>query len=323
MKLFQSIRSTNSRLSRYNTNTIISVASLSTKIASSIPVELGIVTPRRTVPNTIQYPEYYHTGKPHVCEDVKYYQNIEMIKIRKSAKLARKMLDYACSIAKAGMTTEEIDILAHEEIIRNGAYPSPINYYGFPKAICTSVNEVVCHGIPDNRILIDGDVLSIDVSIYLDGYHGDNCKTIIVGNSSSSRNDSAKKLIKVTEEAMMAGISVCKPGACLSKIGEAIESVAKANSYSVIHEFLGHGTGPILHMKPLVRHYKNREKFTLMPGMVFTVEPILCEGSRRIEMWADGWTAATVDGGLAAQFEHQVHITEHGYEILTLPDRRS
>lgn len=290
----------------------------SKKEYSYFPISPGNVSPMRSIPKSIKHPEYSITGVPHNTGNTIFTvksNTEELKKLKKSAQLARRMLEFACSLAKPGMSTDEIDQLTHNEIIKNCAYPSPINYCGFPKAICTSINEVVCHGIPDDRKLQEGDILSIDVSIFLDGYHGDNCGTIIVGNKS---DDIGVKLIKATQEALDAGIAVCKPGACLSSIGEAIENVASSYKFKVIHEFLGHGTGPNLHMSPMVRHYKNNTKLTLVPGMIFTIEPILCEGSRKIALWSDGWTAVTVDGGRAAQFEHEVYITENGAEILTL-----
>eukprot|EP01035_Chromulina_nebulosa_P017924 gene17924-23545_t len=226
------------------------------------------------------------------------------------------MLDFANSKVCVGITTDEIDRLTHEEIIKHGAYPSPINYYGFPKSICTSVNEVVCHGIPDNRPLENGDVISIDISLYLDGFHGDNCGTVIVGEGDSN----LEHLIKTTQQALDNAIEICKPGAKLSDIGKTIENFANENNFQVIHEFCGHGTGKYLHMLPFVCHYNNTDDLKLAQGMVFTIEPIVVEGDRKIETWEDGWTAVTVDRGRAAQFEHEVLITKNGVEVLTLPD---
>ena len=200
-----------------------------------------------------------------------------------------------------------------------GAYPSPINYRGFPKAICTSVNEVVCHGIPDSRVIEAGDVVSIDVSLYLDGMHGDNCGTVISGDPDMSLSDSnVISLVQATQLALDESIAICKPGECISTIGNVIESVAANNDVRIIHEFCGHGTGEKLHMPPFVRHFRNRDRVEMVPGMIFTIEPILVQGSRRMHVWQDGWTAATLDGGLGAQFEHEVLITEDGCEVLTV-----
>jgi methionyl aminopeptidase len=272
----------------------------------------------REVPTHISAPEYAKTGRPHPAYDaICVFRGEEIRQMRSSAKLAREMLDFACSLVKEGLSTEEIDRKTHEMIVSRGAYPSPINYAGFPKAICTSVNEVACHGIPDSRELINGDLLSIDVSIYQNGFHGDNCGTVVVGGVNET-DEVGRLVVDKTEEALLKSIDVCGPGACLSDIGQCIHEVAEASDLHVIKEFCGHGLGSILHMKPLVKHYPNSDRLTLVPGMIFTVEPILTEGSSKIVIWDDGWTAATVDGGRAAQFEHEVLITENGYEILTI-----
>jgi methionyl aminopeptidase len=288
----------------------------SRKIGSDFPVEPGIVSPMQTVPSHIGRPEYASNGRPHSASygQVFTYAGAELEKMRSSAKLAREMLEFSCSLVKPGISTDEIDRRTFEEIIKKGAYPSPINYAGFPKAICTSVNEVCCHGIPDSRELREGDVIAIDVSIFKDGVHGDNCKTVIAGEG----DEAAHRLINATEEALNRAISVCGPTACLSDIGEAIEQVAANNDLRIIHEFCGHGLGSILHMYPLIKHFRNYEKLPLVPGMVFTIEPILVEGSRKITTWDDGWTAVCVDGGRSAQFEHEVLITENGAEVITV-----
>ncbi len=185
------------------------------------PVLKGIVSPMRAVPPSIKAPEYAVSGMPREAPNAIITYNEDQIKdIRKSARLARKMLEFALSLAKPGVTTEEIDIATHQEIVKHGAYPSPINYRGFPKAICTSPNEVVCHGIPDSRPLKDGDVLSIDVSIYLNGYHGDNCGTVIVGKP---KDEESVRLVDTAKRALMAGIETCRPGSLLCDIGKAVE----------------------------------------------------------------------------------------------------
>lgn len=284
------------------------------------PVAPGVVSAMRAVPRTVQWPEYATTGEPrYISENAKprQYTEAEIVKARRSASLARKMLEYACALARSpGITTEEIDRLTHEEIVKHGAYPSPINYRGFPKAICTSVNEVVCHGIPDNRPLVNGDIISIDVSLFLDGMHGDNCATVMCGGDGSG-DAAGLKLIDATKDALDEAVQACGPGVCLTQIGEAIHRVALRNDLRIVHEFCGHGTGEVLHMPPFVRHFRNNFKQPLLPGMVFTIEPILVEGSRRVSTWDDGWTVFTLDGGRGAQFEHEVLITPHGAEVIT------
>ena len=296
-------------------------------IGSAFAVEPGKISPMRTVPPEIMRPEYANGDMPGEARSniPRVYNADEIVKARRAARLARKMLDFANNLASDytnGYSTEDVDRLTHEEIVKHGAYPSPINYRGFPKAICTSVNEVVCHGIPDSRVIEKGDLVSIDVSLYLDGFHGDNCGSIIAGEGDA--DDPTEKrsldLIAATKEALEKAIAICGPGQCFSQIGEVIEQVAANRDYRIIHEFCGHGTGELLHMPPFVRHFRNNDRVQMMPGNIFTIEPILVEGSRRMHVWKDGWTAATSDGGRGAQFEHEVLITDTGYEILTISE---
>ena len=236
--------------------------------------------------------------------------------MRVSARLARNMLEFACSLVQVGISTEDIDRLTHEEIVKNNAYPSPVNYAGFPKAICTSINEVCCHGIPDSRLLEKGDIISIDVSVYKEGYHGDNCATIIVGGVCDNRG---KELIYATQEALNEAISICGPGVKFCEIGGRIEKVASNYDLEVQHEFMGHGLGSMLHMSPLIAHYSHSDNTEMKPGMIFTIEPIFLEGSRDCLRWADNWSSVSVDFGRSAQFEHEILITSTGHEILTVP----
>ncbi|CAI5519640.1 unnamed protein product [Closterium sp. Naga37s-1] len=212
-----------------------------------------------------------------------------------------------------GVTTDEIDRAVHEMIIEAGAYPSPLNYAGFPKSVCTSVNECICHGIPDSRPLEDGDIINIDVTVYLNGYHGDTSKTFYCGNVSNA----AKKLVEVTEEALNAAIAVCGPDAEFKKIGQAIHAMADKHSYGVVRKFIGHGVGSVFHAGPAVLHYRNNEPGRMQVGQTFTIEPMFTMGGVRDVMWDDGWTAVTADGTLTAQFEHTLLITETGVEVLT------
>ena len=277
------------------------------------------------IPADIERPEYAEDGEPAeaVSQQPRIYDEEEIVRARFAGRLARKMLDFANSLAVQPdkYTTDQIDTLTREEIAKHRAYPSPLNYRGFPKSICTSVNEVVCHGIPNDRVVRKGDMVSIDISLYVDGFHGDNCGTVICGGEGDSDKDAdAGRLIAATQEALDMAVALCRPGACISDIGAAIDDVAKERGYAVVHEFCGHGTGELLHMPPFVRHFRNRFKVPMQPGMVFTIEPIFVERSRRMTMWRDGWSAATMDGGRGAQFEHEVLITEEGFEVLTVPE---
>jgi len=264
-------------------------------------------------------------------------------RMRHAARLARRVLDYACTLAKPGVTTDDIDTAVHEALLEAGAYPSPLNYVGFPKSLCSSVNEVICHGIPDTRPLEFGDIVSFDVSCFINGVHGDNCATIIVGdeqdvdeigvdwrgvpylNRYSSPEEEAmlragRRLVHATRESVYEAIDRIGPGACLTDVGAAIHDVADSYGYSTVEKYRGHGIGEIFHCPPFVKHYRNNDKLELLPGMIFTIEPMLVEGSGDCYEWHDQWTVATVDGGMAAQFEHTVLITEDGVEILTIPD---
>jgi len=220
---------------------------------------------------------------------------------------------YVLSI-KPGVTTDDIDKAVHEMVIVEDAYPSPLNYHSFPKSICTSVNEVVAHGIPDSRALLDGDIVSIDITVYFNGYHGDCCETFFVGNSV---NNTARNLVSVARECLYKGISVCGPGVDFWKIGEAIEPFVQEHGFNVVAELMGHGVGELFHTFPFILHVRNRESGKMKPGMVFTIEPVITEGCTKIDVWPDKWTIVTTDGSWSAQFEHTVVITDTGVEILT------
>lgn len=237
-------------------------------------------------------------------------------RMRASCRLARSVLDLACEHAKPGVTTDEIDKIVHEAIIEAGAYPSPLNYSGFPKSLCSSINEVICHGIPDSRPLQDGDIVSFDVSCFLNGVHGDNCGTVAVGDV----DEAGIRLIKAAEEGLMAGINAVKPEGCLTSVGAAIQEVSDSYGLSSVRKYCGHGVGEQFHTPPFVKHFRNADKCTLVPGMIFTIEPMFVEGNQASITWDDNWTAATVDGGRAAQFEHTILVTGDGFEILTVTD---
>ncbi|KAJ0981485.1 hypothetical protein J5N97_009740 [Dioscorea zingiberensis] len=228
-------------------------------------------------------------------------------------RLAAQVLEQAGTLVKAGTTTDEIDKAVHQMIIDNGAYPSPLGYGGFPKSVCTSVNECICHGIPDSRPLEDGDIINIDVTVYLNGYHGDTSATFLCGDV----DDEAKKLVQVTRESLNKAISICGPGVKYSKIGKTIHDHADKFKFGVVRQFVGHGVGRVFHADPVILHCRNNEPGHMLLGQTFTIEPMLTMGSTNCVIWSDNWTAVTVDGSLSAQFEHTILITENGAEILT------
>jgi methionyl aminopeptidase len=235
--------------------------------------------------------------------------------MRNAGRLAAETLDFILPHVRPGVSTGELDRLCEVFIRDHGAVPAPLGYKGFPKSICTSVNHVVCHGIPDDRkILADGDTLNIDVTVILDGWHGDTSRMFTVGQVGVK----ARKLIEVTYEAMMRGIRAVKPGATLGDIGHAIQEHAEANRFSVVRDFCGHGLGRIFHEPPSVLHYgRPGEGLTLKEGMFFTIEPMINAGRYEVKVLADGWTAVTRDKSLSAQFEHSVGVTADGVEIFT------
>ena len=216
-----------------------------------------------------------------------------------------------------GVTTDELDVIAHDYLVAHGAYPSTLGYRGFPKSICTSVNEVVCHGIPDARELRDGDIVNIDITAYLDGVHGDTDATYLVGEV----DEESRLLVERTREAMFRGIKAVAPGRPINVIGRVISSYAKRFGYGVVRDFTGHGIGEAFHSGLIIPHYDAAPAYdTVMePGMTFTIEPMLNLGTHEWEMWDDGWTVVTADKARSAQFEHTILVTETGSEILTLP----
>lgn len=242
----------------------------------------------------------------------------EIEKMRVAGRLAAEVLDMIGEHVRPGVTTAELDRLCHDFIVRTQkAVPAPLNYRGFPKSICTSVNNQVCHGIPSQKKLKKGDVLNIDVTVIKDGYHGDTSKMFTVGEASVL----ARRLIDVTQEAMHAGIAAVRPGATLGDIGHAVQRLVERHKFSVVREYCGHGIGRQFHEEPQVLHYGTPgEGLVLQPGMCFTVEPMVNAGKRFIKLLPDGWTVVTKDRSLSAQWEHTVLVTDKGYEILTLRD---
>jgi methionyl aminopeptidase len=235
--------------------------------------------------------------------------------IRKSSHLTRDILDAITPRIVPGITTEQINTWVHEMTIEHGAIPAPLNYRGYPKSVCTSINDVICHGIPSpDRVLQEGDILNIDVTSILDGYYGDSSRMFLIGEVSPE----ARKLVQVTRECMELGIAQVKPGNRLGDIGHAIQQHAEGHGYSVVRAFVGHGTGINFHEAPDVMHYGvPHTGVEMIPGMVFTIEPMINVGDYRIRTLSDGWTALTADGSLSAQWEHTVLVTPDGVEILT------
>ena len=235
--------------------------------------------------------------------------------MRKAGKLAAQTLDYISPFVKIGVSTAELDALCHDFIVQHGAVPSPLGYRGYPKSICTSINHVVCHGIPGTKKLQDGDIINVDVTVTLDGWYGDTSRMFGVGKVSVR----GRKLIDVTYEAMMRGIEIVKPGATLGDIGYAIQKYAESNGFSVVRDFCGHGIGRTFHSAPSVVHYgKSGHGLELKKGMFFTIEPMINAGKYAIKVLDDGWTAVTRDMSLSAQWEHSIGVTNTGYEIFTV-----
>ena len=242
----------------------------------------------------------------------------DFFKIREAGKLAAYILDYITDYVSPGVTTDELDKLCHDEIIKHGAIPAPLNYRGFPKSICTSINHVVCHGIPGERVLIDGDIMNIDVTVILDGWYGDTSRMYYVGKNTPIKGE---RLTKVTYESMMAGIGVVRPGTTLGDIGKAIQQHAEGAGFSVVRDFCGHGIGKTFHDASInVLHFYSPEmdQYVLQEGMFFTVEPMINAGKYKTKVLSDGWTAVTRDRSLSAQFEHTIGVTSDGHEIFTL-----
>ncbi|KAJ1527237.1 hypothetical protein ONE63_008763 [Megalurothrips usitatus] len=269
----------------------------------------------RHVPVHIPKPSYFEGGIPLAIPfsvpEIK--DECAISGMRKACQLARKILEEVGKEAKIGRTTDELDSFAHELTINANAYPSPLNYKGFPKSICTSVNNVCCHGIPDDRPLQDGDIINIDVTVYYEGFHGDCSKTFLVGNV----DDYGKKLVEVTELCLANAVAVCRPNVPFSMIGNVTEETAKNNGFAVLPAILGHGIGSYFHGPPDVWHICNSHGGLMRPGNTFTIEPAVTQGGLDLDILDDGWTAVTADQARSAQCEHTVLITDNGVEILT------
>ncbi|WP_404407999.1 type I methionyl aminopeptidase [Pseudidiomarina marina] len=239
----------------------------------------------------------------------------EIEKMRAAGKLAADVLEMIGPYIKAGVTTAEIDKICHDYIVDHGAVPAPLNYHGFPKSVCTSLNHVVCHGIPNEKPLKEGDIMNLDVTVKLDGYHGDTSKMFVVGKPSIL----AERLIRVTQECLYMAIKMVKPGMRTGDFAAVIQKHAEQHGYSVVREYCGHGIGAIFHEEPQILHYGTAGTGDLLqPGMCFTIEPMINAGKRHTKLMRDGWTVLTKDRSLSAQWEHTLLVTEDGVEVLTL-----
>jgi methionyl aminopeptidase len=275
----------------------------------------GHISPLRKVPPGITRPEYVGRKNPKTGEpDVKTPEIIA--KMRVAGRIAAQALEEVGRNIRPGVTTDELDRIGHEFLLDHGAYPSTLGYRGFPKSLCTSLNEVICHGIPDDTVVKDGDIINIDITAFIGGVHGDTDATYLVGNV----DEESRLLVERTREATMRAIKAVVPGRSLNVIGRVIESYAKRFGYGVVRDFTGHGIGTTFHSGLIVPHYDDPSADTVIePGMTFTIEPMLTLGTIDYEIWKDGWTVVTRDRKRTAQFEHTLLVTEDGHEILTLP----
>jgi methionyl aminopeptidase len=282
--------------------------------ASTDHIRPGRVSPARVVPPDIPRPPYAETGVP-VRRTESHVRSPEVIeRMRRAGRAAGEILATVGAAVAPGVTTDELDALCHEECIKRGGYPSPLNYGAFPKSLCTSVNEVICHGIPDDRALVDGDIVNLDVTIYLDGVHGDTNATFPVGTIDPASAD----LIRVTRECLDRGVGQVKPGNQIRQIGRAIQSHAEGHGYGVVRAFVGHGIAEQFHTDLQIPHYDDPRATTVIePGMTFTIEPMITMGAWQHEIWPDNWTAVTVDRRRTAQFEHTLLVTDDGVDVLT------
>ncbi len=289
-----------------------------TGMTSRSPLVPGRMSPIRTVPDHIERPEY--AWKDDVQENIgePFIQPPEVIEaMREASKIAANALQEAGAAVAPGVTTDELDRIAHEYMLDHGAYPSTLGYRGFPKSCCTSMNEIICHGIPDDTVIEDGDIVNIDVTAYKNGVHGDTNATFLAGNVTEEH----RLLVERTEEAMMRGIRAAKPGREINVIGRVIEAYAKRFGYNVVQDFTGHGVGPTFHNGLVVLHYDSTAyRDILEPGMTLTIEPMINLGELDYRIWDNDWTVQNTDYKFTAQFEHTIVITDDGNEILTLAD---
>ncbi|WP_336210404.1 type I methionyl aminopeptidase [Nonomuraea sp. LPB2021202275-12-8] len=274
----------------------------------------GRISPMRKVPAQIERPEYVGKKRPKIGEsDVKTPETIGRMRV--AGRIAAQALEEVGRHVRPGVTTDELDRIGHEFLIDHGAYPSTLGYKGYPKSLCTSINEVICHGIPDDTVLREGDIVNVDITAYIGGVHGDTDATFLVGEV----DEESRQLVERTREAMMRAIKAVAPGRQLNVVGRVIEAYAKRFGYGVVRDFTGHGIGTSFHSGLMVPHYDDPTLLVeLVPGMTFTIEPMLTLGTIDYDIWPDKWTAVTKDRKRTAQFEHTIVVTESGSEILTL-----
>ena len=280
------------------------------------PLAAATISPRREVPAHIPRPEYVDKPKPAPFTGSEVKDAETIAKMRVAGRLAAQARELVGAHVEPGVTTDELDRIGHEFLCDNGAYPSTLGYRGFPKSLCSSVNEVICHGIPDSRRIEDGDIVNIDITAFLDGVHGDTNATFFAGEV----DEESRLLVERTREALDRGIKAVKPGRRINVIGRVIESYARRYGYGVVRDFTGHGIGTHFHSGLVVPHYDEAAYDTVIEvGMTFTIEPMLNLGTHEWVMWDDDWTVVTQDGRRSAQFEHTLLVTPTGAEILTNP----
>jgi len=277
----------------------------------------GRVGPRRPVPGHIARPEYVDKPMPAPWRGPDVLDEDTIARVRVAARIAAQALQEVGRHVAPGVTTDELDAVGHQFLVDHDAYPSTLGYRGFPKSLCTSLNEVVCHGIPDSTVIEDGDIVNIDITAYVDGVHGDTNATFLAGDV----DEESRLLVERTREALERGIKAVRPGREINVIGRVIEKYAARFGYGVVRDFTGHGVGPAFHTGLVVPHYDAAPAYdtVIEPGMVFTIEPMLDLGTADWEMWDDGWTVVTADRSRSAQFEHTLLVTDSGAEVLTLP----
>ncbi len=278
----------------------------------------GKLSPQRTVPLNIARPEYVGKAAPATYAGNDIYDSATITKIRNAGRIASRALDAVGAAIRPGVTTDELDAIGHKFVVAAGAYPSTLGYRNYPKSLCTSLNEVICHGIPDDTVLEDGDIVNVDITAYLHGVHGDTNRTFIVGSTSQEITD----LVERTREALARGIKAVMPGREVNVIGRTIEAYAKRFGYGVVRDFTGHGVGTHFHSGLIIPHYDSAPLYNnvIEEGMVFTIEPMLTLGTHEWDMWSDNWTVVTKDRSITAQFEHTIVATATGARILTISD---